>query len=430
MGGWRRWLLVGALALSCFPGVAQAESEVDILLDVLVQNGTITPVQAGQVRRQITETKEARNKQLAKEIVPDSARNWKWSGDIRLREEYRNQLGTGQNVNRQRIRFRVGLDGKVTDDLKVGARLATGTNSTASSPDPVSTNQSFDTALNKKTFNLDRAFVQYTPEVPGINELKLTGGMIENPYWVVGPLVWDEDLTFDGAAVHLAKTIGPVTLFTNNGLFSLKTNITEASALWGTQGGASFIPFANTEDEALKNLKLTGALAYYDYMNVTKKTSENGNLYALAVGSNGGTRGNSANLKDINLINPTVEIASQFSEIPVSAFSDFVYNTAASGQSQGFEIGGKVGKARVPFDVKKGWEMGYVFERLESDAVFGPFTDSDFGNGGTNHQGHVWWLKLAMLKNSDLGLKYSTVTEIKLPKAREDRFQMDWVTKF
>ena len=77
MTRWTPWLLVGVF-LSGLPGVARAESDVDILLNVLVENGTLTPVQAGQVRRQIAETKEARNKQLAKEIVPDSARNWKW----------------------------------------------------------------------------------------------------------------------------------------------------------------------------------------------------------------------------------------------------------------------------------------------------------------------------------------------------------------
>src|SRR3989338_2452723 len=107
---WRRWL-VGAtvlVAASCLPGATQAASEVDILLNKLVEKGVLTNVEAGLIRREVSETKETRNKELAKEIVPDSARNWKWKGDLRLRNEYRNQEGSGSNVNRQRIRFRYG----------------------------------------------------------------------------------------------------------------------------------------------------------------------------------------------------------------------------------------------------------------------------------------------------------------------------------
>ena len=420
MKSWRRWVVVGVVVLSGLPGVAQAESDVDILLDTLVQNGTLTPVQAGQVRRQIAETKEARNKQLAKEIVPDSARNVKWSGDMRLREETRERVGDGKDTNRQRIRFRLGMDAKVSDNLKVGARLASG-----STTDPISTNQTLNTSFNHKTLVLDRAFTEYTPEVAALNEVKLTGGVIANPFWTLGQLVWDEDLNFDGAAVHLAKEFGPVTLFTNDGMFSLDTDIVRSSALWSTQGGVILKPFTDTEDELLKNFKMTGAVAYHDYMNVTSKASD-----VTAVTTAGGLKGNSGNLKDLNLLNPNFELASQYRDVPVSTFFDWVHNTGAPSQNDGFQVGVKLGKARVPCDLLKGWEGGYYYERLESDATFGAFSDSDFGNGGTNHTGNVYWLKVAVLKNSVVGLKIFQTTEVKLPKANANTYQMDWVTKF
>lgn len=420
MKSWRRWVVVGVVVLSGLPGVAQAESDVDILLDTLVQNGTLTPVQAGQVRRQIAETKEARNKQLAKEIVPDSARNVKWSGDMRLREETRERVGDGKDTNRQRIRFRLGMDAKVSDNLKVGARLASG-----STADPISTNQTLNTSFNHKTLVLDRAFTEYTPEVAGLNEVKLTGGVIANPFWTLGQLVWDEDLNFDGAAVHLAKEFGPVTLFTNDGMFSLDTDIVRSSALWSTQGGVILKPFTDTEDELLKNFKMTGAVAYHDYMNVTSKASD-----VTAVTTAGGLKGNSGNLKDLNLLNPNFELASQYRDVPVSTFFDWVHNTGAPSQNDGFQVGVKLGKARVPCDLLKGWEGGYYYERLESDATFGAFSDSDFGNGGTNHTGNVYWLKVAVLKNSVVGLKIFQTTQVKLPKTNANTYQMDWVTKF
>jgi len=425
MKSWMRWLLMGALAFSCFPQAARAESEVDILLDALVKNGTITPVQAGQIRRQITETKEERNKLIAKEIVPDSARNIKWSGDMRLREEYLNQTGTGTNVNRQRFRFRLGMDAKVTDNLKVGARLASG-----STTNPISTNQTFNTSFNHNTIVIDRAFVEYAPELPGVTEFKITGGKIANPFWVVGPLVWDDDLNFDGAAVHLGEDFGPmVNVFTNDGVFALQSGITEAASLWSTQGGVVFKPFPDSEEEVLKNIKLTGAVSYHDYKNVTHPLSE-----STAITTAGGLAGNTPGIADLNLFNPTFELSSQYLDVPFGMFGDWVHNfgqsTTKSNNTNGFMLGVKAGKARIPFDLRKGWEAGYFFERLEPDATFGAFTESDFGNGGTNHIGHVWWFKFATLKNSAIQLKYFTTKQITGVKNFVDTFQADWVTSF
>ena len=435
MKTWRQWLVVGAVVLSCLPGVARAASEVDILLDTLVDKGVLTNLEAGDIRREISGTKEERNKQLAKEIVPESARNWKWSGDLRLRNESRNRTGSGQDVYRQRIRFRYGFDATVNDQLKVGARLATG-----STTDPVSTNQSLNTAFNHKNILLDRAFAEYSPEIPGITKTKLAGGIIENPFWVAGPLVWDDDLNFDGAAVHLERQIGPVSLFSNEGAFSLQTDTTENAVLWSTQNGAIFTPFSSSEKELLKNFRVTGAVAYHDYQNVTNPFSENA-AFALAGGVAAGTtvsapaagnlKGNTAGVADFNLLNPTLEIGSQYQDVPFSLFGDLVHNTSlASSNNNGFMIGLKLGKARIPFDRLKGWEAGYFFERLEPDATFGPFTDSDFGNGGTNHRGHAWWVKLATLKNSSLQLKYFNAQEVEGGKNHADTFQADWVTKF
>ena len=417
---WGLWCLTGMLAISGFPGVAHASSEVGILLDKLVQKGILTQQEADDVRREVVETKEARTKALAKEVVPEWARNWQWGGDIRLREEYRNQTGSGANVNRQRIRFRLGLDATVTPALKVGARLATG-----SSTDPVATNQSFSTSFNRVSFLLDRAYVAYTPELPGLDQFKLTGGIIENPFWTVGELVWDEDLNFDGAAAHMEKTVGPAKLFVNGGVFSLQTDITEAASLWSIQGGGSVQPFTQFTTEVLNNFTVTGALAYHDYKNVTNPLSE-----STALTTAGGLKGNTSGLQDLNLLDSTFQIASQVSEVPWKLSWDWVHNTAVARGNNGFQLGVGVGKAKKPFNLKQGWEAGYSFERLEPNATFGAFTSSDFGGGGANHLGSVWWVKLAMLKNSQCGVKYYSTQEVKRPKNHEDRFQADWITKF
>ncbi len=419
MKHWTQWMLVGALALGSLPGVAGAASEVDILLDKLVEKGVLTNVEAGLIRREIAETKETRNKELTKEIVPDSARNWKWKGDIRLRNEYRNKVTTGADRNRQRIRFRYGVEAKVNDQLKVAARIATGSTS-----DPVSTNQSFDTFFNKKTIVLDQAYLQYTPEMPGISKLQLTGGMMENPLWTVGPLVWDSDLTWDGGAANISQEVGPATLFANGGLFSLDTDETESASLWVAQGGASVKLLPDAEEEALKNLKLTSALAYHDYRNVANSAK---------AGTDPITREgqNTAGAKDFNQLNPSVELASMVGGIPVAGFGDWVHNVSAGTErNDGFQAGFKLGKATTPWSFKNGWEGGYFYQELEEDAAFDEFTDSDFNDGGTNSKGHGFWVTLATLKNSTFGVKYLKAEQLKGAKTNEDRVQMDWVTKF
>lgn len=437
MMSWRRWSLVGVLTLCCLPGVVWAQSEVDILLDKLVEKGILTNVGAGLIRREIAETKETRNKQLAKEIVPDSARNWKWKGDIRLRDEIRNRQGTGADSHRTRIRFRYGVEGKVSDELKVAARLATG-----STADPISTNDSFDDFFNKKPIILDLAYVEYAPPLPSLDSrVHLVGGIMENPMWTVTPMVWDGDLGWDGFALKASQKLSDsATLFSNNGVFLLDTDESEPASLWVTQGGATLTPWASAEGEFLKNFKLTSALAYHDYRNTANSSK---------AGTDPLTReaDNTSAAKDFNQLNPSLELASQVSGMPVAIFGDWVRNLSASSTgNDGFALGVKVSKAKNPFfslssglNLRDGWEAGYMFERLERDATFDEFADSDFGGGGTNRRGNVAYLTFATLKNSTFGCKYffsqdtlenfgsgATLTQ----KFSEDRIQLDWVTKF
>lgn len=420
MRSWTWWLLTGALIVSCFPGTARAESEVDVLLNKLVEKGVLTGVEAGQIRREISETKEDRNKQLAKEIVPDSARNWKWKGDLRLREEYRNRVGTGNDVNRQRVRFRFGFEGKVNDQLKVAARLATG-----DSADPISTNDTFDDFFRRNPILVDQAYVQYTPEVAGITKVSLLGGIMENPFWVVGPMVWDPDLSWDGVAAQLAQDVGPATFFTNNGVFALDSDESEAAALWVTQGGVSAQPFKDSsEEEVLKNLKLTASLSYADYAN-TSTSAKAGTDPVARVTTN------TSGVKDFNEFNPSIELASTLMGVPMSLFGDWVRNVSAkSNVNDGYQVGIKVGKAKTPLSLKDGWEAGYFFQRLEPDAAFDEFVDSDFAGGGTNRIGNVYWVTFQVLKNSTLGVKYLGGHELKGAKANSELTQFDWVTKF
>ncbi|PIQ84777.1 MAG: hypothetical protein COV75_00620 [Candidatus Omnitrophica bacterium CG11_big_fil_rev_8_21_14_0_20_63_9] len=434
MGQWRRWILVvGVWLLGGFPGTAWAASEVDILLDKLVDKGILSNVEVGLIRREIAETKETRNKDLAKAIVPDSARNWKWKGDIRLRDEIRNREGGGgqADTHRQRIRFRYGFEGKVNDQLKVQARVATGSSTDSSTQDPISTNQSFNTNFVKVPFNLDLANLQYTPNIPGVSKSTFVGGIMENPFWTVSPLVWDGDLSFSGVAAKVEQELGPAKLFVNSGAFSLDTDETETASIWSAQGGIAFKPFADAVNELLKNLKLIAAIAYHDYKNVANASKAGTNINAAFTT-------NTAGAKDFNEINPSFEVATKVAGLPVSTYLDWVHNASAgSDNNDGVQIGLKLGKAKNPIfsfsnglNLKNGWEAGYFFQELQANAAFDEFVDSDFNGGGTNNRGHAFWVTLATLKNSTVGAKWLIGERLKGSKDVEDRLQLDWVTKF
>ena len=418
----RRWLLAGALIVSTLPQAAWA-GEVDILLNKLVEHGILTASQAQDIRNEVNQEQVKQDKALDEKLAkagPEWAQRTSWKGDFRLRNEYRDRSGTGNNTNRQRIRFRDGFTSKVSDELKVGARLATG-----SLTDPISTNDSFDDTFTKKGFNLDRAYLEYAPEMPGVSETKLIGGIIENPFWTPSPMVWDDDLSFDGAAAHVAQDIGPVKVFANSGVFSLDTDETETASLWSVQGGVSATP--------LDGVTLTGALAYHDYKNVINHAKAGTDIVA-----NLGT--NSTNLSilpDVNLLNLNLELATKVAGVPASLSGDWVHNTSAEDEENGYNIGLKLGKAKKPIfsfteglNLKDGLEAGYFWQRLEANAQFDEFVDSDFGGGGTNHKGNVWYVKLGALKNSTIGIKWFDTEEVTGAKNHFDTVQMDWVTSF
>ncbi len=87
MNRWRWWLAAVAAAFLSVPTPVWAMSDVDILLNKLVQKGLLTSGDAGEIRQEMAKDREANNRQLAKDILPEPVRNWTWGGDIRLRND-------------------------------------------------------------------------------------------------------------------------------------------------------------------------------------------------------------------------------------------------------------------------------------------------------------------------------------------------------
>ncbi len=309
-----------------------------------------------------------------------------FKGDLRLRHEYIDQDDKSDTRNRWRLRARVSMKGKVNDRVDVHLRLASG------SDDPVSTNQSLDDGFSSKDINLDRAYVDWRPELLGGTSLK--GGKMAQPFIAVKDLVWDSDLNPEGIAYS----------YTGGDAFKLTAN---AAALWAEERSAA-------DDTMLYGLQLAGEGKPSETVSVMGGVSYF--LWDNIIGFGG--------LVDDDFFgNSTVAVSEEedadevfvndygvlefFYKIgikaamPISLYGDYIVNTEAHTDGDtGMLFGVKLGKAKEV----NSWEFDYNYRDLEADATVGAFVDSDSFGGGTNGDGHKLSGKYQIAKNLQGGV--------------------------
>lgn len=348
-------------------------------------------------------------------ILPDSlkwAENVKISGDLRYRYEMIDEEDSN-NRNRNRIRARLGIKGKVNDDIEVGFRIATSEQFSSGKGDPVSTNQTLDDAFSKKSIWLDLAYFKWNPNKSGWN---IFGGKMENPFYRAGgnQLIFDSDMTPEGIAVQYIRKLGERDeLFANAGGFWLNESSSGAdTSLWGMQAGLKHT-FAN------KNT-LTAGGSYYSYGNIE------GSAALIGTGFQGNSNSAGMYVSDYDIAEVFGEYGFKINETPAAAFASFVKNTsAATSQDTGWLVGGKLGKCKDPGS----WELSYDYRDLEADAVLGALSDSDFIGGGTNGSGHRFGVSYQIAKNLQGGLTYF-LDEKNSNSHSYNRLQTDLIFKF
>ena len=390
------------------------------------------------------------------EALPEWTRNIKFSGDIRLRAQGDlfadgnlpygagfvdfndvNDSGdftgafmnTDEDRNRGRIRARLGVEGKMTNTVKAGLRISTGT-----TDDPVSTNHTLGDDFNNPGIVMDRAYLQFDPkDADRFPYLTLRGGRMNNPWQAATDLVWDNDLGFDGAAATyrmnisgndlMAKLNQDRTIFFTLGGFFLDE--VELSAddkwLWGAQIGTDL----RFDDSSSFRM----GLAYYDYRNISGERNtldsrlldytapgfvQKGNSM-FEISNDTGSFGRRFGLAaDYSLVNLSFEYdLARFAPNRIVVSGDYVRNvgydadkirsrlqggpmlvdsslfTADPGDEQieGYQLKVTVGWPNTL--LRRNWQAFLAYRYLERDAVLDAFTDSDFHLGGTNAKGWV-----------------------------------------
>lgn len=344
-------------------------------------------------------------------------------GDFRYRYEYINQDGNTSQRHRNRIRARIGLKGKVNDEMSFNVRLASG------SDDPVSTNQTLDGGFSSKDLWLDRAYLKWEPA--WMEGTAMLFGKMGNPFFKAGgnQLIWDDDLNPEGFAVQYGSTLNEnLDLFVNAGGMWIEESSSNADAsLFGIQGGLS---------HSLDDAKLTWGASYFKYGNIKNSktfydtTDGFGNsTYVLPTGPGGSNE--TYYLYNYELLEMFGEYAMKMGDKPLTFYGDYVLNTASGVSADtGWLLGAKYNKAKAPGT----WQVGYEYRDIEKDAVAGVFTDSDFVGGGTDGKGHKFSVGYAVAKNATLnGTYFMTEKDVDGDGNRDDdydRLQLDLSVKF
>jgi hypothetical protein len=451
--------------------------------------------------------------------TPEWSKRIRVEGDVRVRNESRGYAGNNSNIeinwaelnkgagydvnpntnlalpsilntredrrNLFRARARLGVYADLTENTKAGVRLASG-----SDDSPVSTTQTLGGGLGKKSVWLDQMWISHKP----VDWLTVTAGRFGNPF-MSSDLVYSSDLNFDGIAAQFEKKLAfnrDLSLFGTLGLIPLEYSSDNAPSrsqtkmksenkwLLGAQMGADW---KIDEDNRVR-----GALAYYNFRNISGQVSQPCALYAGADGCSTDwsrpafmQKGNTLMLlRDISLdpLNPAgtpqpqyVGLASKFRLIDLNLRWDtavagnnlrldanFVKNTAfdakdiwnragvrgaivnnfgatgGTGQAD-FKSGGNAYQVQAtygkPAPTARGdWNVLAGYKRIEPDAMPDGYNDSTFHGGGTNARGYFLGGSYAIDKNMWFTGRWISTKEVYGPPQAIDTLQLEFNARF
>jgi len=440
-------LVTGGLALG-LAGNTFGQSS-DAILKKLVEKNLLTQQEADDLKKEAAADFEKAYR--TKTAMPDWVNQLKIYGDVRARFDktyFENDEPGLPNTDRNRFRYRVraGVTATMKDDFEAGFRLTSGDAVGTFGGNALSGNSTAQDNGSKKGVYIDLAYGKWTPLHHGPWTGGITVGKMENPF-ANSDMVWDADYTPEGGAVQVGYKLNDQHSLKFAGAVFILDELNQGA-------GASHDPILSGvqlrwDAKWTKQINTTVGIAYYTI-------SDEENLGNGAVQNNnfGNTRNAAGNL--VYNYNPIVADAAftynlakfpgYHGEFPIKAWGEYINNASAPQQQDGYTAGVTFGKSG-----KKGaWEIGYRYERLESDAWYEELVNDDFGafaqaaqpnsglgNGyrsGTNVRGHI--IKAAYSPGDALTLNFTYyLTELihKIPAGSESgtgRIFVDATWKF
>lgn len=428
------------------------------------------------------------------DALPEWVSRLTWYGDIRMRTEgfffdAENQPNTYPNFGRindvggitgpdtffnftedryrARLRFRLGLDAKLSDEIHVGARLATGL-----LEEPLTHNQTMGRAFERYQFSVERAFFRWGDRNDrGQEWLVFQFGRLQNPFsnstnqFLATDLVWDPDLALEGASATL------------NGDFSFGdgyfASSDPTSRIYLTLGG---MPYEETEiafdDDSSNDKWMLGgkaglrhhfnaniesevSAALFDFVNIVGQFNPNGafgstlfdwtaprfqvkgnTMYPIKFDAAGNpTLFGLAS--DYTLFNVTGQtIFRHFAPANVTLAADYVRNIAfdrgdilartganVSPRNEGFQFLLNIGHD----DLRQfgDWHVLGSYRYLQRDAVLDALTESNFHRGGTDAKGWTLAAMMGLSAHTWVQVRYMSADEIDLAPLGIDTLMFD-----
>lgn len=436
-----KWLalLGGAMLAAATAAFAQDSGP---LIDLLVKKGLVSDQEAEELRAELVKDFAA-NSSAGKLNLSASLTEFRISGDVRVRYEYRQGTNTAtaqdsSDRSRWRYRLRPLFTGSLGSQWFYGFRLENSTGSRSS-------NVTFgdDTGPWSKTNDgvyIGQVYLGYKPTA----EWTLIAGRMPNPF-VTTSMVWDGDINPEGFAEKFSRTVGTTTYFANLGQFvydsanpqnRIGTTVTRQDQYFlGWQGGALF-----KLDE--KN-SLQVAPTLYHYVN-NKRTSLN---FAGAYSATNQTAINNLFVFDV----PVTYTTTLSDGKALSVFGDFAYNFDGKDRARKYgradldsevyawQLGTQYGKAKL----KGEWDAKVFYQQSGLFALDNNLVDSDLFESRTNIEGVVlnanyqlsdavtFTVTYAKGKTKDKSAISAGAGDIGIPTFKDyNLLQLDFVAKF
>jgi polyhydroxyalkanoate synthesis regulator phasin len=383
-----KWLAlaVGTLLAVARPALAQDSGP---LVDLLVKKGIVTDQEAEELRAELVKDFAA-NSSAGKLNLSSSLSEFRISGDVRVRYEYRQGSNTAtptDNSDRSRWRYRLRplFTGSLGSQWFYGFRIENGTGNRSSN-----VTLGDDTGPWSKTNDgiyIGQVYVGFKPNT----EWTIYAGRMPNPF-VTTAMVWDGDINPEGFAEKFTRTAGNVTYFANFGQFiydsanpqnRIGTTVTRKDQyLLGWQGGATF--------KLDEKSSLQIAPTIYNYVN-NDHTSLN---FAGSYASTNMTAINNLFVFDLPF-NYTTALPNGSA---FSIFGDVAYNFDGKDRARkwgrpdlddevyAWQLGAQYGKAKL----KGEWDAKLYYQQTGLFSLDNNLVDSDIFDSRTNVEGVVF----------------------------------------
>ncbi|MEE9904775.1 MAG: putative porin [Chlorobium sp.] len=360
--------------------------------------------------------------------------DWNWKGDIRYRYEStfkdNESKDDDHSRDRHRMRVRFGVYPWITEELSAGLQLSTGGSETTSR------NETFDDSFLADGIYLNEAFVDYHPMfLNGDVNVILGKRDVAKTLIVMKDLLWDSDITLEGATLQYGKdadgkekdgvnaVLGYYAVNENNGDDKAAPDYREVD------GYIVSAQLAYTGE--VSDLRYKIGAGYYDLVNLDVKRSDDPDLGSKPDFNYEG--------KDFNIVELFASVGGSITEtVPWKVYGQYAFNTASNDATRSdrynidddkrdaYLIGLQIGGAKNPGE----WAVSGEYVTIEKDAVTF-LTDSDRNGGSsTDLEGFKLNATYHLVQNMTLGATYMNFSKIDDDSVTNHLLQADVVVKF